>query len=99
MMYLSNVEAGGKTVFPHINVGVQPAAGSLLSWQTRTNSGATDYRMKHIGCPVVYGNKWVSTKWINWSEQMNRLTCSTDLSAPMFTSRQQSAYNHNILTA
>ena len=29
-------------------------------------------RMLHLGCPVVYGNKWIANKWVRWKEQMNR---------------------------
>ena len=31
------------------------------------------FRMFHIGCPVIYGNKWIANKWVRWKEQMNRL--------------------------
>lgn len=84
--FLSDVEAGGKFVFPYLSVGVAPKAGSLLYWTTKTNSGSTDYRMKHVECPVVYGNKWVANKKINWREQMNRFPCSVDLEKRMFES-------------
>jgi hypothetical protein len=84
--FLSDVEAGGKIVFPYLNVGVAPTAGSLLYWTTATNSGSTDYKMKHVECPVVYGNKWVANKKINWREQMNRFPCSVDLEKRMLES-------------
>ena len=32
-------------------------------------------RMLHMGCPVVFGNKWIANKWVNWKEQMNRFPC------------------------
>jgi prolyl 4-hydroxylase len=53
-------------------VSVQPAAGSLLYWHTRKPNRQTDTRMIHMGCPVLYGNKWIANKWINAHEQMNR---------------------------
>ena len=59
-------------MFVEVNVGVDPKAGSLLYWQLRNSAGAPDIRMNHLGCPVVYGNKWIANKWVRWSEQMNR---------------------------
>lgn len=32
MVYLSDVEAGGRTVFPTIGLSVEPSAGSALFW-------------------------------------------------------------------
>ena len=34
MVYLSNVEAGGHTVFPNLGLSVPPARGSALFWHT-----------------------------------------------------------------
>ena len=31
--------------------------------------------MKHMGCPIVFGNKWIANKWVRWKEQMNRFPC------------------------
>ncbi|XP_017137888.1 prolyl 4-hydroxylase subunit alpha-1-like [Drosophila miranda] len=56
LLYLSNVEQGGETHFPSLNLRVTPQKGSLLVWP-RTG----DY---HIECPVIVGNKWVATKQI-----------------------------------
>jgi len=35
MLYLSSVEAGGRTIFPKIFLSIQPEAGSLLYWHLR----------------------------------------------------------------
>ena len=35
MLYLSTVEAGGRTIFPKISISVKPEAGSLLYWHIR----------------------------------------------------------------
>ena len=40
--------------------------------------------MKHVECPVVYGNKWVANKWINRNEQMNRFPCAANIEKRMF---------------
>merc|ERR1719150_2040944 len=59
MLYLSNVEAGGRTIFPKISLSVKPEAGSLLYWHIRRSDGSMDSRMHHLGCPVLYGDKWI----------------------------------------
>ncbi|XP_022217619.2 prolyl 4-hydroxylase subunit alpha-1-like [Drosophila obscura] len=56
LLYLSNVEQGGETHFPSLNLRVTPQKGSLLVWPRTGNS--------HIECPVIVGNKWVATKRI-----------------------------------
>ena len=33
------------------------------------------FRMQHIGCPVLYGDKWILNKWIRWSSQMFTFNC------------------------
>ena len=58
--------------FVQVRVSVEPAAGNLLYWHVRKPNSLPDSRMYHLGCPVVYGNKWIANKWINANEQMNR---------------------------
>jgi prolyl 4-hydroxylase len=60
-----------------VRLSVEPEAGSLLYWHVRRPNSQADTRMTHMGCPVLYGNKWIVNKWINANEQMNR--CSTCL--------------------
>ena len=64
MIYMSDVEAGGRTIFPQAGISVKPKEGKALFWYnigTRTNF---DSRIFHMGCPVLYGNKWISNKWV-----------------------------------
>ena len=35
MLYLSTVEAGGRTIFPKLGLSVAPEEGSLLYWHIR----------------------------------------------------------------
>ena len=75
MLYLSEVESGGFTIFPKLGLFVAPEAGSLLLWSIRKSDGETDTRMSHLGCPVLYGDKWIGTKWIRWEAQMDKFKC------------------------
>ena len=33
------------------------------------------FRMKHLGCPVLFGDKWILNKWIRWESQMFTRKC------------------------
>ncbi len=37
--------------------------------------GTLDSRNFHLGCPVVYGNKWIANKWVHWIPQMWNYPC------------------------
>ena len=67
---MSDVEAGGNTIFPQLALSNQPIKGDALFWLTVRNDREFDSQMYHAGCPVLYGNKWVLTKWIYSDDQM-----------------------------
>ena len=69
MMYLSNLELGGNTIFPNIGLSVKPTKGTALFW-FNFNETMQDYNeIIHMGCPVIRGNKWIANKWIKFSAQ------------------------------
>ena len=75
MLYLSEVQSGGFTIFPKLNLAFKPQPGQLLWWVLRKTDGVPDQRMTHLGCPVMYGDKWILNKWINWGAQMANYKC------------------------
>ncbi|XP_056161155.1 probable prolyl 4-hydroxylase 9 isoform X2 [Syzygium oleosum] len=79
LLYLSDVEEGGETMFPFENgmnmdgtydfqkcVGlkVKPRQGDGLLFYSLLPNGTIDPTSLHGSCPVIKGEKWVATKWI-----------------------------------
>ncbi|KAH9695233.1 hypothetical protein WN944_028677 [Citrus x changshan-huyou] len=84
LLYLSDVEEGGETMFPFENgifldsgydykkcVGlkVKPRRGDGLLFYSLFPNGTIDRTSLHGSCPVIKGEKWVATKWIRDQEQ------------------------------
>lgn len=63
--YLSDVEAGGATVFPGIGVSYWPSKGKCAFWYNLDRNGTGDLRTRHAACPVLSGIKWVCNKWFH----------------------------------
>ncbi|CAA2996357.1 probable prolyl 4-hydroxylase 9 [Olea europaea subsp. europaea] len=83
LLYLSDVEEGGETMFPYENganmgVGydyercigfkVRPRQGDGLLFYSLYPNGTIDKTSLHGSCPVIKGEKWVATKWIDNQE-------------------------------
>ncbi|EDX15020.1 prolyl 4-hydroxylase subunit alpha-1 isoform X1 [Drosophila simulans] len=65
IFYLSEVEQGGATAFPFLDIAVKPQLGNVLFWYNLHRSLDKDYRTKHAGCPVLKGSKWIGNVWIH----------------------------------
>lgn len=84
LLYLSDVEEGGETMFPfegyqNMNIGydykqciglkVKPQQGDALLFYSMFPNGTFDKTSLHGSCPVLKGEKWVATKWIRDKNQ------------------------------
>ena len=64
VLYLSDVEEGGETTFPALNLEVMPRKGSAAYFEYCNSHGQLDQRSLHGGLPVTKGVKWIATKWM-----------------------------------
>jgi len=64
IFYLNDVEEGGSTYFPRLDLAVHPKKGSALWFSYLSEDGVLDQRTEHAGLPILQGTKWIATKWL-----------------------------------
>jgi prolyl 4-hydroxylase len=63
MVYLNEVEEGGETDFPFLDLAIAPRRGTLVVWNNADENGVPNPWMIHAGNPVTRGFKYIITKW------------------------------------
>ncbi len=63
MVFLNDVERGGETHFPHLQMAMTPRTGALLGWNNMNREGQPNTWTTHAAKPVEAGVKYVITKW------------------------------------
>lgn len=79
-LYLSDVEQGGGTNFPQLDLTVMPKKGRALLWPSVLNSDpmAIDSRSQHQAMDVEKGTKFAANGWIHMYDYVtsNRNGCN-----------------------
>ena len=64
LIYLNDVEDGGATYFPEINISINPKKGNVLVFHnTISETTNINPRSLHAGMPVTSGEKWAANLW------------------------------------
>lgn len=74
MVYLNDVEGGGETEFPALDLRISPRAGLMVAWNNMTRRGRPNRATRHAALPVLAGEKYVVTQWFrqeDWSLHRN----------------------------
>jgi len=65
VLYCMVPEVGGATTFTKADVFVKPKAGTATFFSYKGNDGRMDDGLtQHSGCPVIKGEKWITTAWM-----------------------------------
>ena len=64
LIYLNEVESGGETTFPMLNLTVTPTAYAALVFNNRLDNGEPDERSLHEGAPPSKGYKYAINGWV-----------------------------------
>ncbi|MDG5746674.1 2OG-Fe(II) oxygenase [Qipengyuania sp. XHP0207] len=68
MVYLNEVDAGGETEFPELDLTVTPEPGLLIAWNNMNRGGHPNRNTRHAALPVREGRKYVITQWYRQGE-------------------------------
>ncbi|MGM1048906.1 MAG: 2OG-Fe(II) oxygenase [Bacillota bacterium] len=64
VIYLNDVEEGGETAFPMLNLSVFPNKGMAVYFEYFYSNHRLNELTLHAGSPVIKGGKWVATMWM-----------------------------------
>lgn len=64
VVYLNEVEEGGETYFPALDISITPQKGSAVYFEYFYNDEELNKQTLHGGAPVIKGEKWVATQWM-----------------------------------
>lgn len=63
LMYLNDVEEGGETEFPRLNLKVSPKKGRMIYFENYDKEGKINWNSSHRSLPVKKGEKWAFNLW------------------------------------
>ena len=65
LCYLNDVEEGGETYFPKLNISVKPQRGKIIYFQNYDKEGKVNKLSTHRSKPVTKGKKWAFNLWFH----------------------------------
>ncbi|XP_033209874.1 prolyl 4-hydroxylase subunit alpha-2-like isoform X3 [Belonocnema kinseyi] len=74
LFYLNDVQEGGGTVFPDLNLTIWPKKGSAVFWYNLKRNGEGDNLTLHGACPVISGTKWSHVMRRSGTESESRVS-------------------------
>lgn len=78
-LYLNDVEEGGETQFPRLNLTITPKLGRVVIWPNVLNNSPheSDQRTIHQALPVLTGEKYGANAWFHIRDfkTPNRIGC------------------------
>lgn len=81
LMYLNEVDDGGGTVFPKLDLEIEARPGRMVVFHNVADHGATDLtrhpRSLHGGSPVWGGEKWACNLWFRARPYQTAATAGT----------------------
>lgn len=64
ILYLNDVDAGGQTRFPRLDLAIQPRCGDALIFDScRAGTVEVHPRALHASAPLEAGEKWIANLW------------------------------------
>jgi prolyl 4-hydroxylase len=64
IMYLNDVEEGGETIFPNLDLKISPRRGNAVYFEYFYGDQELNELTLHSGTPVIKGEKWAATQWM-----------------------------------
>ena len=64
VLYLNDVEEGGETYFPQLNLSIFPKKGMAVYFEYFYSNEHLNELTLHGGAPVLEGEKWIATQWM-----------------------------------
>ena len=66
VLYCEAADVGGATTFTNADIFVKPKKGMATFFSYKGKNGKMDEGYtEHSGCPIVEGEKWITTVWMS----------------------------------
>lgn len=74
VIYLNDVNLGGETYFPWLDLVIKPSKGTLLYFEYGYDDYKSNVQTHHCGMPVLSGEKWAITIFVREQDRSISIT-------------------------